>query len=104
MNVELASPADFIPELPGWRERSPFVAREGRITFHHYDFYAQALAKLERGHTQDREDVRAMVDRGFVERPRVLELFRAIEPLLYRYPAINPPSFRRAVEEFAGSD
>ncbi|MGA7703593.1 MAG: hypothetical protein WB998_01735 [Solirubrobacteraceae bacterium] len=25
VNVELASPPDFIPELPGWRERSPFV-------------------------------------------------------------------------------
>jgi hypothetical protein len=24
-NVELASPPDFIPELPGWRERSPLV-------------------------------------------------------------------------------
>jgi hypothetical protein len=30
LNVELASPPDFIPELPGWRERSPFVTREGR--------------------------------------------------------------------------
>ena len=25
INIELASPPDFIPELPGWRERSPFV-------------------------------------------------------------------------------
>jgi hypothetical protein len=23
VNIELASPPDFIPELPGWRERSP---------------------------------------------------------------------------------
>ena len=29
INVELASPPDFIPELPGWRERSPLVFREG---------------------------------------------------------------------------
>src|SRR5437879_13692550 len=35
LNVELASPPDFIPELPGWRERSPFVTREGRIDVHH---------------------------------------------------------------------
>ncbi len=25
VNIELASPPDFIPELPGWRERSPLV-------------------------------------------------------------------------------
>ena len=27
LNLELASPADFIPELPGWRERSRFIHR-----------------------------------------------------------------------------
>jgi len=29
VNIELASPPDFIPELPGWRERSPLVFQEG---------------------------------------------------------------------------
>ena len=53
INVELAAPDQFIPPLPGWRERSPFVARHGQVSFHHYDFYAQALGKIERGHRQD---------------------------------------------------
>src|ERR1041385_3873546 len=30
MNVELASPADFIPLPPGWEERGTFVGRCGR--------------------------------------------------------------------------
>ena len=50
LNVELASPDHFIPALAGWRERSPFIAREGNVTFRHYDLYAQALSKIERGH------------------------------------------------------
>src|SRR3979411_956998 len=50
VNIELASPDDFIPELPGWQERSRFIKREGKLSFYHYDFYAQALAKTERGH------------------------------------------------------
>ena len=25
LNIELASPDDFIPELPGWQERSRFI-------------------------------------------------------------------------------
>ena len=50
INIELAAPDQFIPALPGWRERSPFVARHGRVAFHHYDFYGQALGKIERGH------------------------------------------------------
>lgn len=37
VNIELASPADFIPLPPGWEERSPPVARIGRVSFHHID-------------------------------------------------------------------
>ncbi|HEV2812576.1 MAG TPA: hypothetical protein VGW10_04925, partial [Solirubrobacteraceae bacterium] len=35
VNVELASPSDFIPEFPGWRDRSPHVGRFGRLDVHH---------------------------------------------------------------------
>lgn len=101
INVELASPGDFIPEIPGWESRSMFVAAEDRLTFLHYDFYAQALAKIERGHAQDLEDVRQMIDRGLIQPERVLHYFEEIEAQLYRYPAIDPPSFRRAVEQVA---
>ncbi|MGH8595545.1 MAG: DUF6036 family nucleotidyltransferase, partial [Gammaproteobacteria bacterium] len=58
INIELAAPDDFIPPLPGWRERSVFIARVGPVDFKHYDFYAQVLAKIERGHRQDTSDVR----------------------------------------------
>lgn len=36
INVELASPADFIPVKEGWEDRSPFIATEGPLTFHHF--------------------------------------------------------------------
>ncbi len=99
VNVELASPDDFIPELPGWQERSPFIEREGAVSFHHYDPYAQALAKIERGHPTDRLDVSEMFARGLIRESELRRLFLLIEPRLYRYPAIDPKSFRRAVEE-----
>jgi len=98
MNIELACPADFIPELPGWEDRSLYVTTEGLIAYYHYDPYAQALAKIERGHNQDLQDVRAMITRGLIESKRIHHYFDEIEPLLYRYPAIHPPSFRQAVE------
>lgn len=103
INVELASPADFIPELPGWRERSLFAAREGRMSFFHYDPYAQALAKIERSHSQDLMDVEALGRGGWIEPETLTRLFAAIESKLYRYPAIDPESFRNAVERVAGS-
>jgi hypothetical protein len=102
INVELASPDDFIPALPGWEGRSPFIGQEGRLFCHHYDPAAQVLAKIERGHDQDLRDAEEMVRRGLVRREDLMRYFEQIEPELYRYPAIDPPSFRRAVEAFAG--
>lgn len=103
INVELAAPDQFIPPLPGWRDRSPFIAREGRISFYHYDLTAQALAKVQRGHRQDLDDVRQMLERGLVERGELLRRFEQIEPELYRYPAVDPAAFRKAVEGIAAS-
>jgi hypothetical protein len=102
VNVELASPAQFIPELPGWRERSRFVLTAGRLDVFHYDPYSQALAKLERAFDQDVEDVRAMIARGLVEPAQARELFNRIEAELYRFPAIDPRSFRARVERELG--
>ena len=98
INIEIASPDHFIPELPGWQERSLFIQQEGKLAFFHYDFYAQALAKIERGHALDLQDVHEMVKRGLIEPARLSELFGAIEGQLYRYPALDGPSFRQAVE------
>lgn len=98
LNVELAAPSDFIPVRSGWEERSPFIERIGKLSFHHFDLYAQALAKIERGHAQDVEDVREMIRRRLVEPEHALAYFDAIEPELYRYPAIAPTAFREAVE------
>jgi len=99
INVELACPSDFIPALPGWRDRCRFVQREGPIDFFHYDFYAQALSKIERAHPLDLVDVNAMLERGLIERSLTRDLFARIEPELYRYPAIDPPSFRARLEQ-----
>ncbi len=103
MNLELASPDDFIPALPDWRARSVFVARHGLVDFRHYDFYAQALAKIERGHAQDLSDVEAMSRLKLIEPDRLMRLFAAIESDLVRYPAIDPPQFRHRVERVVGA-
>jgi hypothetical protein len=98
INVELAAPSHFIPELPGWADRSVFIVREGRVQFFHYDFYSQALAKIERGHSQDRADVATIIGAGLVTPSLLRQLFDAIVPALYRYPALDQAAFRRAVE------
>ncbi len=38
-----------------------------------------------------------MMSAGLIEPSRLLELFTAIEDSIYKYPALDPASFRRAV-------
>ena len=99
LNVELAAPSDFIPLPDGWEERSPLIRREGNISFHHFDPVAQALSKAERGHEQDLLDVKEMIASGLVDPADAISQFKSIESELYRFPAIDPASFRKAVEE-----
>jgi len=99
LNVELASPDDFIPVREDWADRSPFVAQEGRLAFHHFDLCAQALAKVERSHAQDLEDVGVMLDRQLVTAQQLRDYFASISERLYRYPAVDEASFARALED-----
>ncbi|HUS13326.1 MAG TPA: DUF6036 family nucleotidyltransferase [Pyrinomonadaceae bacterium] len=103
INIELASPDNFIPELPGWEDRSQFIRQEGKLTFLHYDYYAQALAKIERGHEADLRDVQQMIKSELIDPIRLLELFSAIENNIAKYPALDAASFRRAVELFVSN-
>lgn len=86
VNVELAAPSDFIPVVPGWQGRSQYVESENNVDFYNYDPYSQALAKIERGHEQDRRDVISMFDQGLVESKKLRELFREIEPFYTNIP------------------
>ncbi len=100
VNIELASPDQFVPAIPGWRERSLFIARHGPVQFFHYDPYGQVLAKLQRRHDRDLQDVRSFLRSGLIQTSRLWEMFQQIEPQLIRYPAIDSATFRAAVREF----
>lgn len=98
VNVELASPADFIPVRPDWEDRSPFIRREGQVFFHHFDLIAQVLAKIERDHAQDRVDVQHFLESGLVTRRDLRAYFDAVAPQIYRFPALDEEAFRARVE------
>jgi hypothetical protein len=102
INIELASPPDYVPELPAWRSRSPFLFTEGRVSVYHFDPYSQALSKIERGFTHDLEDVGELIARHLVEPARLRELFGAVSDQLYRYPAIDSAALARKVEAQLG--
>jgi len=98
VNVELASPLDFLPPLEGWRDRSRFRFRSGSLEVFDFDPYSQALAKLERGFELDLRDVSEMVRTEQVDPAKLLELFEGLEGELFRFPAVDPARLRQAVE------
>ena len=103
LNVELASPDHFLPPLPDWEGRSPLITRVGSVEFRHFDFCSQALAKIERGFSRDLDDVREMLRRDLVDPEQLTRFAREVVPDLIRYPAVDPASFLRAVDEYVRS-
>jgi hypothetical protein len=100
LNIELAAPDQFIPAIPGWQERSRIIKTVGQVEFRHYDFYGQALAKIERGHDRDLQDVSSLVENQLINKARLKELFSTIEGNLIRYPSVNIPQFNSNVIKF----
>ncbi|MCG3135482.1 MAG: hypothetical protein HMLKMBBP_03138 [Planctomycetes bacterium] len=64
VNLELASPGDFIPLPEGSADRNEWIARFGAVDVYLCDPVALAVSKLARGHDRDLDDVRALVTAG----------------------------------------
>jgi hypothetical protein len=84
INVELASPGDFIPLPAGWKERAKYVGRFGQVDVFHFDLYSTALSKIERGREGDYEDVLAMLHGGQITFEDLQHSFENIMPRLER--------------------
>jgi len=87
---------DFLPPPPDWREKSLPIQLAGDVAYFHYDFRAQALAKIERGHKQDLSDVSELLRKSVVHKDELLVVFQQIKSGLVRYPAIDPISLSRS--------
>lgn len=66
INVEFASPGDFIPLPQDWQNRSRYVGRYGAIDVFYFDFYSIALSKIDRGTTRDLQDVALLLQQHVI--------------------------------------
>ena len=95
VNVEFASPVDFIPLPTQWQTHAQFIGRYGGVDVFYFDFYSIALSKIERGNNRDIADVRLLVQEGIIQ---LQELDTAYSEVLAqlgkgRYPRITPQRF-----------
>ena len=80
VNVELASPGDFIPLPAAWQSAARYVGRYGPLDVFYFDFYSLALSKIEHGTERDLEDVELLARQGLVTRERLDAAFQEILP------------------------
>ena len=101
MNIEFARPEDFVPPLSGTPDRHVFIDTIGRISFYHYDPFAQLLSKVVRGFQRDLDDARQFVRMGLVDPRRFRNLVAGIPDSAYaRYPSLSRSGVEEAVEIF----
>lgn len=101
LNIEFARPEDFVPPLAGTENRHVFVETVGRVSFYHYDPYAQLLSKLVRGFARDLADARAFVAGGMVDPEQFRRLVADIPASAYaKYPRLSRAAVQSAVDDF----
>lgn len=80
LNIEEASPGDFIPLPPGWKGRCIYIGTFGQVSAFHFDLYSTALSKIDRGTDVDLEDVTALLQNEKIEWEKLKEFYQAILP------------------------
>lgn len=101
INVEFVRPEDFVPALAGTEGRHVFLETVGRVSFYHYDPYAQLLSKIVRGFRKDMQDADSFIASGLVETERFRSLVHDIPEAAYaRYPALSQRAVLEAVDGF----
>ncbi len=97
INVELASPADFIPLPAAWERMSRFVGRYGALDVFYFDYVTLALAKIDRASGRDIMDVELLVRNGLIQQAKLEAALNEILPLLGhgRYFNIDPKVFEQ---------
>ncbi len=82
INVEEASPADFIPLPAGYQARAIFIGRFGQLDVFHFDLYGTALSKIARGTEEDLRDVVALARTKRIDWTTLEKYYQEIRPRL----------------------
>ena len=95
INIEFASPGDFIPLPRQWQQLSHYVGRYGKVDVFYFDFYSIALSKIERGNARDLQDVALLLQQGMIT---LAELDKAAQEIASQmgqgnYKRLDPQAF-----------
>jgi hypothetical protein len=101
LSIDFVRPEDFVPPLAGSSDRHVLIEVIGKVSFYHYDPYAQLLSKVVRGFSRDMQDARSFLASGMVDATRFRSLVRGIPNAAFaKYPSVSRQAVLGAVDEF----
>jgi len=101
LNIEFVRPENFVPALRGSEARHVLIKAIGKVSFFHYDPYAQMLSKVVRGFRQDLLDAQNFLSSGMVDPVHFRSLVDSIPETEYqKYPALSREAVLEAVDDF----
>lgn len=80
INVEEASPGDFIPLPASYAHRHIFIGTFGQVEAFHFDLYSTTLSKIARGREQDLDDALLLLQNQRIEWRLLAAQFQEILP------------------------
>lgn len=95
INIEFASPADFIPIPKQWEANVRYIGRYGMIDAFYFDFYSIALSKIQRGSTRDINDVRLLLQQNIITLAELDTVYNEVLPQVGKRPynRLDPKQF-----------
>ena len=95
VNVEFASPSDFMPLPSQWESHARYVGRYGGVDVFYFDFYSIALSKIERGNNRDIADVKLLVQQNIITLDELDTAYQEVLAQLGqgKYPRVTPQRF-----------
>src|SRR5438270_3895743 len=95
INIEIASPGDFIPLPKQWEMNAKYVGRYGTVDVFYFDFYSIALSKIHRGNTRDINDVKLLLQEKVITLQGLDDAYNEILPRVGKgpYNKLDPRQF-----------
>lgn len=78
INIEFASPGDFMPLPSQWEARSEFIQRYGQVDVFYFDWYCIALSKTQRANPQDLIDIQLLLNQGIIDRTELDVVYKDV--------------------------
>ena len=102
VNIELASPLDYLPDLPGWPDRSPYQGRYGQIDVRTSTSACRRWRSSSGASIRTWSTSEPRSTRGLASADELESGWRQMQDRLFRFPSVNAEGVGRRLRDVLG--